>query len=160
VHTEVEDPDLSVLIVATGPRRFECSVRAFALGREWTKPVEWDGLGDTDLVGKALAGLFDRGRTEQQRRLALQTAGRTFWSAAPPEFQDALGDLIDERERSGAAGRATVYVVSEEPQLPWEIMVPSRPRAGQADETRPMPIGVEFAVGRWVRRDGITPPPT
>jgi hypothetical protein len=163
VHTDVQEPDLTVIITATGAGLFNCSIRAPELGGpEYSKPVLWDGVRDSaaGLVTKALAKLVDRRKSEQERRRALLKAGRTFWDAAPAPFQKTLWALIKAREARGAEGRASIYIASDEPLLPWEIMRPSRPRANQADEDRPLPLGVEFAIGRWVRGDATSPPPT
>jgi CHAT domain len=160
-HTNADEPDLTVLITDTGAGRFTCSVRDRVSDR-WTEPVEWEGVRDSvaPLVTGRLAQLVDRGRPAQKRRLALRTAGRAFWNIAPKPFRDALWELIDRREREGADGRASIYIASDEPLLPWEIMLPSRPRADGPDEERPLPLGAEFAVGRWVRGDAASPPQT
>jgi CHAT domain len=160
-HTNADEPDLTVLITDTGAGRFACSVRDRVSGR-WTEPEEWEGIRDSvaPLVTGKLAQLVDRGRPAQKRRLALLTAGRAFWNAAPKPFRDALWELIDRSEREDVDGRASVYIASDEPLLPWEIMLPSRPRADGPDEERRLPLGAEFTVGRWVRGDAAPPPPT
>jgi hypothetical protein len=163
VHTGVEEPDLSVVITTTGAGRFTCSVSAPALpGPEYTAPVEWEGIrhSTAPLVSAALAKLVDRGQQMWRRRLALETAGDAFWKAAPKPFREALWRLIDARAAKGEEGRAAIYVASDEPLLPWEIMRPSRLRQNAPDETRPDVLGVEFALGRWVRGDDKPPPPT
>ncbi len=51
----------------------------------------------------------------------------------------------------------TILVVSDDPYIPWELMVPRRTLPGKAPETR-KPLGVEFSVGRWIRGDYTSPP--
>jgi CHAT domain-containing protein len=48
-------------------------------------------------------------------------------------------------------------IASAEPLLPWEMMIPTRMDAADIEESRSLPIGVEFRVGRWIRSD--TKPP-
>lgn len=162
VPTDVQDPDLTVLITDTGAGRFTCSIRDPAVSPEFTRPVEWEGVrGSAEiLVTDKLAKLVDRGREVKKRQLALLTAGRAFWNAAPKPFQEALWRLIARRYMSGAEGRAAIYIASDEPLLPWEIMLPSRQVPGGPVEDRPQALGVEFAVGRWVRGDATSPPQT
>ena len=160
VHTDARAVDLTVLITATGGgSAYTCSVHAPDVpGFERPTPaVEWPLTEAADaMIARALAKLVDRGTPDPERKLALKAAGRTFWNAAPAAFRDALWALHD--RRGGAPGRASVYVASDEPLLPWEIMLPSRPRPGAPDEDLGAPLGAAFAVGRWVRGDASSPP--
>ena len=160
VHTDARAVDLTVLITATGGgSAYTCSVHAPGVpGFEQPTPaVEWPLAEAADaMIAKALGKLVDRGTPDPERKLALKAAGRTFWNAAPAAFRDALWALHD--ARGGAPGRASVYVASDEPLLPWEIMLPSRPRPGAPDEDLGAPLGAAFAVGRWVRGDASSPP--
>jgi hypothetical protein len=87
-------------------------------------------------------GYFDAFTTADRggRRAALVGAGRMLFRATPQAFQDAVWQLAavtDPAPRS-------VFVVTSEPYVPWELMIPNDgPRALQA-------LGVEFSVGRWV----------
>ena len=160
VHTDARAVDLTVLITATGGgSAYTCSVHAPGVpGFEVPTPaVEWPLAEAADaMIARALAKLVDRGTPDPERKLALKAAGRTFWNAAPAAFRAALWALHD--QRAGAPGRASVYVASDEPLLPWEIMLPSRPRPGAPDEDLGAPLGAAFAVGRWVRGDASSPP--
>lgn len=163
LHIDTDEPDVTVLVTATGAGRYACSVRVpKVLGREPTPPAEWPGVLDPEAVSNALHNLVNREIKEVDRQRALVEAGRLFWDAAPPVFRDILWKLIDLRDKDEMGSkRAVIYVATDEPVLPWEIMWPSRPRHGAADEDRGDPLGVEFAVGRWVRgADGTPPPPT
>jgi hypothetical protein len=46
----------------------------------------------------------------------------------------------------------TMFVVTDEPHIPWELMVP-RARYGKF----PPALGVEFAIGRWVHPNLVSP---
>lgn len=164
IHTDSVRPDLTVLIkdVGTG---FQCSVLGGAFGsvNPYAQPVQWNGLGDhaSQFVTDSLGDFVDPQKSSAARREALLVAGNTFWNAAPQQFRNALWELIDIRAKQRHTKRATIFVASDEPLLPWEIMRPSRPVAGEPDEERPQPLGVEFNVGRWVRAlNDAAPPPT
>ena len=158
-------PDLTVSIVDPSGMgtEFTCSVQAPSLpGYENpTAPVPWGPGADVEgFVSSKLSALVTRTNDEAARRLTLLDAGRAFWNAAPKPFQKALWALVDERERTGATGRARIFVASDEPILPWEIMLPSRlGDDGFTEVDRAAPLGVEFALGRWVRGDAESPPP-
>jgi len=165
IHLNVRDPDLTVLIVSTGEGRYTCSVSASStqLGSARpTRPKVWDlgGESPAELIARTLAKIVNRDEKDAARREALDIAGRRFWNAAPQVFKDELWKLIDARSAHKTSDRASIYIASDEPLLPWEIMRPSRPRRGAPDEERPKVLGVEFAVGRWVRGDGVSPVPT
>jgi hypothetical protein len=46
----------------------------------------------------------------------------------------------------------TIFVVTDEPHIPWELMVPPA-REGKF----PPALGVEFAMGRWVHPHLVSP---
>ncbi len=82
-----------------------------------------------------------------QRIAALRGAGHRLFAAAPAQFQEAFW-----RIQEAAAPLRTISVVSEEPYIPWELMIPRRWLAdGTRDERNA--LGVDFAVGRWIRDD-------
>jgi CHAT domain-containing protein len=51
----------------------------------------------------------------------------------------------------------TIYIVSSEPYFPWELIVPYRTDKNGDYEERD-PLGVEFALGRWVHAQHASPP--
>jgi len=92
-----------------------------------------------------VAGYMDSftGSTPGGRKAALVGAGKALFRSTPPEFQAAFWQLADTIE--------TILVVSSEPYIPWELMIPTR----GTDVRRA--LGVEYAVGRWVHEQQ-TPP--
>lgn len=163
VHTEAAPPDMSVLITAevNDGINFTCSVRAPSLpGREeFSKPEPW-ALREAApaMIARWLDRFVDRTQLAEKRRAALRQAGRTFWKSAPRIFKTVLLELISAREEAGEAALATIYITSDEPVLPWELMLPALPQLGGGERDRAAPLGVEFAVGRWLRGDATSPP--
>jgi hypothetical protein len=94
-------------------------------------------------------GYFDAFTTSDRggRRAALVGAGRALFSATPKAFQEAvwqLAELADPPVKS-------ILVVSAEPYIPWELMIPNE---GQRSLRA---LGVEFSVGRWVDQQQTSP---
>jgi hypothetical protein len=74
-----------------------------------------------------------------QHRERIEGFGQRLWKRAPPEFHAAYWALVDHYKPS-----LTIQVVSDDPHLPWELMVPTRP-----GETHP-PLALRHAVARWI----------
>jgi len=158
VHVDARQPDLSVFI--TAPTRdgshFMCSVATTLLpgraepgsAREWALPA-------AERVSAFVANRLEAmlvAPSAGARKHELLAAGHAFWEVAPEPFKDVLEELL-------AAGKAPehIYVASEEPTMPWELMIPSF----LDEEGLPVdrkPLGVEFAIGRWIRGDSTSPP--
>lgn len=144
-------PDLTVLVKVAdddqGHRlKYECRVASPHLdgGRPgdfepWVLPRKAE-----ELVVAHMDRFTTSGLPSLQRLAALRSAGRKLFDAAPANFRRAFWSLVD----AGGPLR-TIQVVSQEPYLPWELMIPHRHREEGGREERP-PLGVEFAVGRWV----------
>ena len=80
------------------------------------------------------------------RKAALLGAGKDLFAVTPAIFKDAFWQLI-------AAGKLqSIFVVTSEPFIPWELMVPH-----EGIVSRP-PLGVEFTVGRLVDPRHQSPP--
>jgi hypothetical protein len=74
------------------------------------------------------------------RLLSLKGAGRGLWTKASPDsFKTAYWRLVD-------AGHApeTILLVSQERNIPWELMIPFR--RGDRDHR---PLGVRASIARW-----------
>jgi hypothetical protein len=108
------------------------------------EPEPWVFREGTDeFVTGLMAEFTQRGATPFARQASLNGAGVQLWNTAPECFQTLFWRLLD-------AGKAlrTIFVVSAEPSIPWELMVPRREKDGDVEQRQP--LGVEFAVGRWV----------
>lgn len=141
-----EPADLTVTVVAkpiNDGRQFWCTVHTPLLpAYEYGVTGEWN-LPDVsrDIVAEYLNGFT--GETQPAELVArLKGAGRRLFTASPAVFQKVFWALVDAGKRP-----RTVAIVSDEPFIPWELMIPVR-RLGAATETR-APLGVEFQIGRW-----------
>jgi len=133
---------------------FHMIADAPAFSEHWEGP--WTLRRKTeDLVSGAMATFTSTLNAEASadaRISALKGAGQEMFKATPKEFQKLFWRILD----SGKPLRS-ILIVSEEPFIPWEIMVPLRPKMGGVLETRGA-LGAEFAVGRWVTSNYVSPP--
>jgi len=155
ITTELE-PDLTVFVRSTEPelRDFSCVVQTPHLGANERRGIEGEWRlpqSSSSLVEQYMGDFIDDKSTDFLRRSALVGAGIQLFRAAPDVFREVFWRLIDE-----AAPIATVFIISEEPYLPWELMIPNRISEGVSQ--RRDPLGVEFALGRWTGRRWGGPP--
>jgi hypothetical protein len=154
VEPDARGADLTVKIVDTGEkdgRHYFMIVDA--PGEHWEG--KWVLPKRSDEIVKNAMDVFtaadDEGTGKTGRVAALEGAGMDMFDVTPKEFQELFWRLIDTGKIPG-----TALVVSEEPYIPWELMIPTRwARSGR--EERP-PFGVEFAFGRWVHDQYMSPP--
>jgi hypothetical protein len=78
-------------------------------------------------------------------------AGLELFDAAPSLFKDTYWKLHDAGHRP-----RTLFVVSDERSIPWELVIPHRRMASGKRELHE-PLGTELAVGRWHRQIGVSP---
>ena len=145
-------PDLTVEITdpTRNRRALHCRVTTPLLGpaeqppiADWFLPEESPAL-----VSQFMKEFVKPGITSRARVLSLKGAGLALFEAAPAAFKDTLWRIID----AGTPPRS-IMIVSEEPFIPWELMIPWRLRRDGTREVRE-PLGVEFAVGRWMHESG------
>jgi hypothetical protein len=154
VHLDAEPPDLTVYITApvNDGQHFSCAVETRLIpGYESPVSEQWGlPMQAAEFVRTKLEKFSDPKLSQVVRKRELVAAGHQFYDAAPAVFKRVLWEMID-------AGKPpkTIYIASEEPSLPWELMIPSRQAAGRLEERQP--LGVEFAMGRWVRSTPISP---
>jgi hypothetical protein len=89
--------------------------------------------------------------TDEMRFDALKGAGEQLFEATPDHFRDAYWQIIDQ----GLPLRS-ILIVSEEPFVPWELMIPFRVKADGTDDRRHA-LGVTYSVGRWVSGQNLSP---
>jgi hypothetical protein len=154
VREDHKDPDLLVSIEAASPeedRDFHCTVisphlKKYIKGASGTWKLE---SAARDLVSDYMQSFVERGASQAQRANRLRGAGNVFFRAAPKVFRDCYWALVE-------AGKEieTIAIVSQEPFMPWELMVPNRP----GDTTKREPLGIAHRVGRWSDPSGVSAP--
>ncbi len=149
IDARAEPADLTVDIVRTPDndgRHFLVTVRTtlvddFAM----TEPEPWNFPQDTDAYVAGMMAQFTlKGATPFARQASLKGAGTQLWTTAPQSFRDLFWRLLDEGQPL-----RTIFVASEEPNIPWELMRPRRELPNGELEQREA-LGVEFVIGRWV----------
>lgn len=154
---EAKVPDLTVVIAAqpaNDGRQFWCSVRtpllpqyAEGISGEWNLP---------QITSAIVTGYMNEftadGIGNSQRIASLKGAGRKLFAASPEVFRRVFWDLIDAGKLPGE-----IAIVSEEPFIPWELMLPTRKLGGPGGPTDArQPLGVEFRMGRWTGKDLVS----
>jgi hypothetical protein len=102
-----------------------------------------------DFVNDQMGDFTKPGSSAGQRLIILRAAGINFYEAAPENFKTVLWELIKRDVLK------TIYIVTDEPAFPWELMIPSPPDDPNAQRE---PLGVEFTVGRWITKRALSPP--
>ena len=132
--------DLVVLIwTPSGAPPYQCMV--LAEGQTWG-PEPWELTNAAEFVKQKMKQFEQKGESPQ-RVADLKGAGEAFFTAAPRVFRDALRSLV----KSGKTP-ASVFVATEEPFMPWELMVPNW--ATKEPPHTLKPLGVMCAMGRWI----------
>lgn len=150
IEADTEGPDLSVRIVrGDDDCRFHCVVQTI----DRTETGDWRlSSRAADVVREQMARFMAKGVSGRVRTMYLRSAGFQLFEASPPVFQRLFWELID----SGKPPK-TISILTEEPYLPWELMVPTRTLLDGETEER-QPLGVEFLISRWTSKNHIAPP--
>jgi hypothetical protein len=162
-HLGSRRPDLTVLI--TGPGKmapggdlspyYQASVITTRIeGWATPRPEMWPLPGDANrFIRDRIAEFESPLKTPEERQQALDAAGPVLWDAAPDAFKKVLEKLVKARRKP-----RNIYIASDEPSLPWELMIPSwQDDRGVAVDREP--LGVEFPIARWSKDDAQPPPP-
>ncbi len=140
-HAVPADLKIEVLDRAKDDQTFAVQVTSPWL-KEFRKPVEedWKLPGRSgEIVSGYMEEFTAKGVALGSRLLSLKGAGKNLWNVAPEVFKRAYWELVD-------ANRSpeTILVVSEERDIPWELMIPIRKGV-----RNPRPLGVLASVARW-----------
>jgi CHAT domain len=147
------DPDLAISIDAASPTEqasFDCTVTtphlpAFEHGATGPWRI---GPVARDVVVDLMKQFMHPSNTPEQRANRLRGAGIKLFEASPQIFQQAYWELIKANKSV-----ETISIVSQEPYVPWELMVPER-----GDGVDREPLGIAHAVGRWTTSQGTSAP--
>jgi CHAT domain len=133
-------------------RNFECVLTTSLVDAYKTGVhCKWNLNDTTSQIVSSFFQLFTTCKDPSQCLAALKGAGRNLFKATPDEFKNLFWQIID----SGKPMRS-ISIVSQEPYIPWELMIPWRRRDDGSTEVR-QPLGAEFAVARWLRDDHLLP---
>src|ERR1035437_462513 len=148
--------DLTVTVVANPAndgRQFWCTVTSPHLSKFQAGVRQRWNL--QDVTQKLVRGYMDKFTAQNTKKSQLISeligAGKLIYGASPKIFQEAFWALID-----AGAPLQTIAIVSEEPFIPWELMIPTRRIDGRPVE-RDNPLGVDFQIGRWTDVKVIAP---
>jgi len=147
-----ERPDLTVDIWEhedRDGRKFFCRVLSPLLPQFDSAPKAWNLKDKAPAIVDAYMKQFTSKVPDTTSTIAdLRGAGIDLYKAAPPNFQEIFWKLVD----SAGKNFRTILVVTQEPTVPWELMLPFQgTRNGGNYRERDLPLGVEFTVGRWIR---------
>jgi hypothetical protein len=130
-------------------RHFWCTVTTSLLPKyENGITAEWNPPDVTNtLVSGYMREFTKPGLSKIERLAKLRGAGKELYKVSPDHFKDVLWNLIDSH-----AKLTTIAILSDEPFVPWELMVPHRETGPKLPPEFRDPLGVEFRVGRMTRR--------
>jgi hypothetical protein len=145
-------PDVTISVLDTGERdlRHYRLIVETASGQRWEFP--WVLPKRSDEIVQSAMELFVKADMSATGRIsALKGAGVSMFEVTPIDFQQRFWRLVEKHKPQ------TILIISEEPYIPWELMVPTRWSEDDRRIDRP-PLGVEFSIGRWVNRQYLQPP--
>jgi CHAT domain len=155
IEFDAKPADLTITVEApdSSERRiFSCKVQSPLLKGRYKKGIRkpWKLPDTTDTIMRGYMDLFTSANTISQRVIdELSGVGRELFKCSPAHFRETFWKLID----TGKPLRH-IAIISQEPFIPWELMIPHRMKNGE-EEALP-PLGVQFCVGRWTPSNGIS----
>jgi hypothetical protein len=143
---------LEIVSIDSSEQEFDCRVITHLLpGHTDPAPTRWVlPTRAPQLVAGYMESFTQEEITDEERISHLLGAGMELWTAAPLSLREVFWRLVDE----GHPLR-TISVASDEWAFPWELVVPHR--GNGKDREKRDPLGVEFAIGRWVTGDMVMP---
>jgi CHAT domain len=139
-HALPVDLEVTVVDRAYDDQHFKCIVAARLLD-DYQEKVEEDWILPTT-TREILGVNMDEFTSEVEagsRLLSLLGAGGSLWKVAPERFKSAFEELV----KTGRPPEI-VKIVSQEPNIPWELMIPE---VEGEDDIRP--LGVRCSISRW-----------
>ncbi|MGY4257958.1 hypothetical protein ACVI1L_005026 [Bradyrhizobium sp. USDA 4516] len=146
--------DLTVTITADPSRdgrSFWCFVSTPHL-EKYRAPITgpWNLQSTTQQLVNGFMGRFTAAGTPRVQLIAeLKGVGAILFDSSPEIFREVFWALIDAK-----APLRTIAIVSAEPFIPWELMIPNR---AVPTFSRRLPLGVEFEIGRWTDEKTVAP---
>lgn len=145
--------DLTVWIHAdpiNNGRQFRCRVSSSRIKIKNDNWVPWNLPSVSNEIVKSYMAYFVKDDlSARERRAHLEGAGIRLFDAAPENFKNLFWQLVDSKQNL-----ESIAIVSDEPFIPWELMIPHR-KKNKKTETR-APLGVEFMIGRWTPDNGTS----
>lgn len=143
--------DLVVLIAAAGERDFSCLVASahldeYILGRS----CPWVLNNKAEEIVSEYMERFVHPDTKATQLVAeLRGVGKRLFKESPDVFKEAIWALL-------SAGKSidTIAILTEEPFVPWELMIPT---TGPTGEYFDFPLGAQYSVGRWINQVAMPP---
>jgi CHAT domain len=155
LYPNADQPDMTITIVnpSNDGRNFDVIVTSPLL-ETYKKGVK--GLWALkDVSSEIVRGYFEEftkdNLTDKKRLDSLNGAGEELFKSTPEHFRKAFWQIIDDK-----LPLKSIFVVSQEPFIPWELMIPSRVNKDGEDDTREA-LGATYAIGRWTCGDNVSP---
>ncbi|OXC73408.1 CHAT domain-containing protein [Caballeronia sordidicola] len=112
----------------------------------------WDMDSDArDYVKSIFDAFIQTPKADGNRLATLIGAGRKLFDATPDNFKKVYERLAQ------ANVLDTMLIVSDDPYVPWELMVPRGSKEDVAAGKTRDPIGVTHAIGRWITDEHFSP---
>ena len=156
INTRVPEPDVVVNVFNPKKNNTELKLQyQTRLLDEYKTLDEADWFlpqGSADLLNSKF-GPFLHTIDYEMRYRALVGGGKELFDSLPTRCKQMFLKLADEHKQ-----HATMLIVSQEPYIPWELMIPNRhPPDGNLEVQS---LGATYSIGRWVLNDEYFPPPT
>lgn len=139
-----EPADLSVAILQLREGEYACLVISPHLDQfKKGKSNIWNLSGRAETIVSGYMNRFTAPNTKPNQLIAeLRGAGKLLFRDAPSVFKEAFWLLVE-----NDLPLRSVAILSEEPFVPWELMVPT---GGPDGKSRDLALGAECNVGRWI----------